>query len=168
METEWMGRYRDLVAALVLHTNINLRHLNTRTPVSDAIELSMQEWQILEYIIEHESDDATMSGILSRLGIPQSSFSIMAKRLCSLGLIDRYHRTGNKKSIILKPNEKGRAIYIKNTDSIRRELFQPFFDSLSGLNNRTIQEFANSINVLNKTLAGSQEKEEKGVLVKAD
>ena len=61
MNTEWMGRYRPLLAALVRHSNITQRSSGTRTMLTDEISLNAQEWQVFEYIIEHMEDDAYMN-----------------------------------------------------------------------------------------------------------
>ena len=113
MNTEWMGRYRPLVAELVRHTNIVQRALGIKSEIGEGISLSVQEWQVFEYIIEHADDDAHMNLISDRLGIPQSSFSKMIKTLCGCGLVDKYQMINNKKNIILRPSERGREIYEK-------------------------------------------------------
>ena len=61
MNTGWMGRYRPLVAALVRHANIVQRTLSVKNETAEGICLNAQEWQVLEYIIEHLNDDAHMN-----------------------------------------------------------------------------------------------------------
>ena len=53
MGTEWMGRYRPLVAEIVRHSNITQRLSAARFPVADGINLNAQEWQVFEYILDH-------------------------------------------------------------------------------------------------------------------
>ena len=166
MNTEWLGRYRKLVAALVQHTNINLREINKKIPAVDGMMLSMQEWQVLEYIIEHEADDAHMIHISSALGIPQSSFSKIARQLYSLGLIERYRTASNKKNVILKPSEKGHAVYDGRSNTMTRAIFQPFFDRLSNMPDQELAEFVDALNVLNETLIASQKKEQEEELIR--
>ena len=55
-ETAWMGRYRQLVATIVLHGNNVSRVMPLRTPMLDGIALNQPEWQILEYLLENEQD----------------------------------------------------------------------------------------------------------------
>ena len=96
MGTEWMGRYRPLVAALVRHSNINQRVSAVYVPVAGDICLRSQEWQVFEYILEHMDDDHHMNMISERLGIPQSTFSKIIKILCGYGLVDKYQTTDNR------------------------------------------------------------------------
>ena len=53
MDSEWMGRYRNLVAALVQHSNIVMKASSEKAEVSRGIFLNPNEWQILEYLVEH-------------------------------------------------------------------------------------------------------------------
>ena len=68
-----MGRYRQLIATIVLHGNNVSRVMPLRTPMLDGIALNQPEWQILEYLLENEQDDECMNRISERLGIPQRS-----------------------------------------------------------------------------------------------
>ena len=54
--TEWMGRYRPLVAALVKHTNVVQRAAGRTVRLSEEVSLSTQEWQVFEYILEKASE----------------------------------------------------------------------------------------------------------------
>ena len=69
MGTEWMGRYRPLVAALVKHTNVVQRAAGRTVRLSEEVSLSTQEWQVFEYILEHQDDDSCMNHISERLGM---------------------------------------------------------------------------------------------------
>ena len=82
MGTEWMGRYRPLVAALVKHTNVVQRAAGRTVRLSDELSLTTQEWQVFEYILEHQDDDSCMYYISELLGIAQSTFSKITKYLC--------------------------------------------------------------------------------------
>lgn len=111
MQTEWMGRYRPLVAALVQHSNITARAASHSNEIGEGVFLNTVSWQVLEYLIEHEDDASCMNHISGALGIPQSSFSKIARQLTDLGLVERYQSTGNRKNIILKSTEKAHRIY---------------------------------------------------------
>ena len=106
-----MGRYRQLIATIVLHGNNVSRVMPLRTPMLDGIALNQPEWQILEYLLENEQDDKCMNRISERLGIPQSSLSKAVKNLCRFGLVERFRQGGNRKNVILHPTEKGRELY---------------------------------------------------------
>lgn len=157
MGSEWMGRYRPLVAALVQHVNIVSRQISKRRPDAEGRSLSMHEWQVLEYIIEHADDDSRMTLVSRRLGIPQSSFSVIAQRLSSLGLVERYREVGNKKNVILKPSEEGIAYYQAKSLASNVPMFQPFFDSLEEFDTETIERFAACLEVFNSSLLRREE-----------
>ena len=150
MNTEWMGRYRPLVAALVRHTNIVQRALSAKKDITDEnICLNAQEWQVLEYIIEHMNDDAHMNLISDRLGIPQSSFSKMVKALCGYGLVEKYQMTNNRKNIILRPSDAGISFYKTHSSSLMESLFSNFFAQLDAFSDEDIQQFTHALDILN-------------------
>ncbi len=149
MNTEWMGRYRPLVAALVRHSNIMQRGLSAKTEIDEGICLNAQEWQVLEYIIEHMSDDAHMNLISDRLGIPQSSFSKMVKVLCAYGLVEKYQMTNNRKNIILRPSEYGVSFYSRHASSLMESTFSNFFAQLDAFSDEDILLFTHAIEMLN-------------------
>ena len=101
-----MGRYRELVAVLVQHSNITARAAAQPQELAEGVRMTSVTWQVLEYLIEHENDDACMIHISDTLGIPQSSFSRIARQLTELGLVARYRTTANRKNVILKLQKK--------------------------------------------------------------
>lgn len=167
MSTEWMGRYRPLVAALVRHSNIVQRTMSTKTDIYGGIRLTAQEWQVFEYIIEHLNDDAHMNLISDRLGIPQSSFSKMVKVLCNYGLIDKYQMTNNRKNIILRPSDYGLEVYAKNSSAVKESTFKDFFSQLDSLSDEDIELFTNAVETLSNNVS-SVFRPENSELVKID
>ena len=158
MGTEWMGRYRPLVAALVRHSNISQRVSAVYVPVAGDICLRSQEWQVFEYILEHMDDDHHMNMISERLGIPQSTFSKIIKILCGYGLVDKYQTTDNRKNILLRPSEKGLKIYRDHSADMERIIFEPFFGALDGMSDEEIRSFTKAVELLNDRLAHGDEK----------
>lgn len=166
MDQNWMGRYRPLVAALVQHTNINMKRMNARMPAAEGVFLSLHEWQVLECILENDSNHP-MIQISSRLAIPQSSFSKIAKNLQELGLIEKYQLTGNKKNVILKATEKGRRIYREQAEKLDREMFSAFFNALEEVDDLSLARFVDALERFNGKLSEQQKKEEdEGQLIK--
>ena len=118
MEVDWMGRYRELVAAIVLHGNVATR---TQSDVIDRGEgtfLTHQQWQILEYIVENRDKVFSMNDISYWLNIPQSTFSKTVKLLCNSDLVEKYQAVNNRKNIILRPTEKGLQLYRSHSAEI--------------------------------------------------
>lgn len=152
MNTEWMGRYRPLVAALVRHANIVQRGTSAKTVIVEGISLSVQEWQVFEYIIEHLNDDAHMNLISNRLGIAQSSFSKIVKELCAYGLVEKYQMTNNKKNIILRPSELGFAVYDEHATYLNEHLFADFFRQFEPFSDEEILRISRAIETLNNQM----------------
>lgn len=148
MDINWMGRYRQLVETLVRHRNAFARVMNNKTENYEGISVSILEWEVLEYIIEHENDDSSMSQLSSRLCIPPSSLFKLSKTLCDYGLVAKYQMVGNKKNVILKPTEKGLDYYIKRAELLNDSIFGKFFDELSEFNDEQLEHITRAIDIL--------------------
>ena len=157
MGSEWMGRYRPLVAALVLHSNIVNRAANERMEIGCGIRLTPQEWQTLEFIVEHDDSFFSMIEIARQLGIPQSSFSRTVKVLHDQTLIAKYQVAGNRKNIILRPTEKGLQIYNNRMEDPIREDFRQFFKELEPLSDEDLQLITKALNHLTLSLPSAKD-----------
>ena len=158
MDMDWMGRYRTLVMALVQHCNIASRGGGIKDRITDDIWLSANEWQVLEYIIEHSEDDAYMNRMTEVLGLPQSSFSRTVSLLISYGLAEKYQTESNRKNVLLRPTEKGILVYKEKYSQLDNELFEDFFKSLDSLDDETIKKFSEALLEWNKTLKADADK----------
>ncbi|MBR3584466.1 MAG: MarR family transcriptional regulator [Oscillospiraceae bacterium] len=160
MELNWMGRYRPLVAALVLHTNILTRGWNNRMDCGDGVFLTPPEWQVLECIVEHEEGYLNMIEIARQIGIPQSSFSRIVKTLRDDGLIVKYQVAGNRKNVILRPSESGRSVYRRMVSNPSRSYFQVFFKELESLSDEDIYIFTKALNKFTLALPTAKDSQE--------
>ena len=158
MDMHWMGRYRKLVMALVQHSNITMRGVGIKDRITDDIWLTANEWQILEYIIEHSEDDAHMNHMLEVLALPQSSFSKTVSLLCSYGLVEKYQTETNRKNVLLKPTEKALAIYKEKSNELDTEMFEDFFKTLDGFDDETLDRFTDALLAFNMVLKADSEK----------
>lgn len=161
-----MGRYRPLVAALVKHTNVVQRAAGRTVRLSDELSLTVQEWQVFEYILEHQNDDSCMNLISERLGIPQSTFSKITKFLCQQGLVDKYQTEVNRKNIILRPSAAGAELYHRQVSTAGQQLFSGFFRDLEGLSDEQLAVFAAALEHLNAALVQGGGASEKPRLIK--
>ena len=150
MELKWMGRYRDLMAALVFHVNMAARAYRSENHIVDDIYLSPQEWQVLEYLIEHDEDKTNMIQISNHLGIPQSSFSKMTKTLCEKGLAQKFQSNFNRKDILLRPTEYGVKSYFDRVERVSRERFAPLFEALEGLSDEDLAAVTQALRCFNR------------------
>lgn len=134
MKLEWMGRYRELIRMVIKYTNLFPRS-NTQFIKNNrsGVCLSAQQWQTLECIIESEDTSANMVFFSKQLGLPKSTFSKNVKLLVAQGLVERYQQVNNKKNIVLKPSEKGRELYARNSAIILNSGWKDAFAVLEGL-----------------------------------
>lgn len=144
-----MGRYRELVRALIYYSNSSNRGMfkKTLSPVN-GIALSKPDYQILEYLCEFENENKIMADIAHDLGIIPSIVTKSTKILVSHGLVERYHIAGNRKNIVLKPTRAGREIYIECYTRDIEKLFIPFFKSLEGLTDEQLKTVEQAIYTL--------------------
>lgn len=147
MKLEWMGRYRELVRALVFYSNSSNHYIGaTRKPLFP-FTLNQCEYQVLEYICEFEDENKIMSDIARETGFMRSSVSKATQRLLSLNLIERFHFSGNKKSIVLKPTEAGKAAYIERYKAIEH-VFQDFFQQMDDFTDDELHKFEKAVHTL--------------------
>lgn len=149
MELKWMGRYRELVRALIYYSNSSNRGMfkNTLNPVN-GIALSKPEYQILEYLCEFENENKIMTDIAHDLGIIPSIVTKSTKNLVANGFAERYHISGNRKNIVLKPTQAGREMYIRCCTKDVEKLFIPFFKALEGFTDEQLKTVENAIYAL--------------------
>ena len=151
MKIEWMGRYRELLKALVLHCNVSARVSSISSDVGNGISLTPYEWQGFECILEHEDENVNMIYMSSGLGVPQSTFSKISKKLCKYGLVERYQAFGNRKNIILKGSEMGRGLYLAHTGQVLEKVFAPLFSGLDSLSDEALKTVTEALNRFNRT-----------------
>lgn len=129
-----MGRYRELIRMLIKWNNLFSRSNSELIHDGRAgVKLSAQQWQTLESIVEFEDTSYNMIYLAKQLGLPKSTFSKHVKALAALGLVERYRRAENRKDIVLKPSEKGLALYKINSEIILNAGWKGAFDSLEAL-----------------------------------
>lgn len=145
MQLEWMGRYRELIRSLVYYGNMSSRHLSSKLPLAPGIELTAQEYQTLEYLIEFEEENGHMNYISERLGIPQSSLSKAIKHLCELGLVERFRIAGNRKNVIPQPTKLGRELYLSFAEHMKNRTHLGFFRLLETVDDEAIARVAEAM-----------------------
>jgi len=156
----WMGRYRALVAALVLHVNVASKGISERSDIGDGIMLNSQEWQALEFVIEHKDSFFSMIEVSRRIGIPQSSFSRIVKTLQANKLIAKYQVAGNRKNIVLRPTDYGIERYRSRVEKSSGSRFQQFFAELDPLSDKDIETFTAALNHLTMTLPSAKDSQD--------
>ena len=168
MESDWMGRYRPLVAALVRHANIVMAATSRKKGIGGGFELNALEWQVFEAIVEHRNETTSMIAISSAVGVPQSTFSKTTKKLCELGLAEKYQAVNNRKNIILRPTERALELYKSNSQRLQRDVFDAFFDKLAGVGDDELNAVIDAIQTLSDAIAPQEKPEEPQLLRKKE
>ena len=152
MDTEWMGRYRGLIASLVRHGNVAIRTQTNKKNIGDNIWLNDQQWQILEYLIENRDKIFNMNDVSYRLNIPQSTFSKTIKLLFEKGLVEKYQAVNNRKNIILRPTEYGLKLYDDFSIKDVEKGFKEFFSALENVSDKDLHAVARAIELLDNNI----------------
>lgn len=150
LKLEWIGRYRDLVRELIFYANFSNR--NPGRKMNEAVEgisLNKYEYQVLEYVLEHEREIRIQADVSRDLGLLPSVVTGAVRTLTHDHLVERFRLPGNKKSIVLRPTEKGREIYtIYHTRDIEG-LFAPFFKALASVPDDQLEKMTEAMHRLN-------------------
>ena len=145
---EWIGRYRSVVAAMIRYANVSQRLLTEHHYSSEHdVTICPQEWQVLEYLLEHPDNTLCMAAIADRLGLVPSTFSKCTQALIGNGLVERFRTPGNRKNVILRSTAKGRQFYHGEVDRFLAATYQPLFDGLSAFTDEQLSAFADTLNV---------------------
>ena len=126
--------------------------------MGDGTMLSSQEFQVLENLVSHEEETRIMLDIARSCGIPQSSMTKATKQLLNYGLIARYRIDGNKKSVVLRPTQKGKAFYNNFRDSEAITIFTDFFQQLEPLSDEQLLLVCTALENFNNKLQGDNER----------
>lgn len=153
MGTEWMGKYRQVVAALVRHGNV-MSQLQWKNISHDAdiLPMTVNEWQVLEYLLEHPESDSNMAKIADALGDAPSTFSKIVSSLVKQGFVQKYMRVGNRKDIILRISNKGREYYDTASQRNVIPVFTNLFVALEPLNEDQLAIVAKGISTLDRAM----------------
>lgn len=149
MKQNWKGRYGDVVAAIVRFNNIAARNSTLQTDYPDyGFRLSAQEWQVLEYLLEHPDSCSPMAHISQDLGIATSTLTKYSAKLVKLGLVEKYKAADNRKNIILRASQMGEQFYNQMVDRFMKANFEGLFKALSCLDEGQLAQLTEGIESL--------------------
>ena len=152
MNDTWMSRYAGVTMALIHHTNVVSRTMSFKIDHGDGILLSHQQTQILDLIIVYGDRNLTITEYARILGLSKSMVSQSAKDLQNKGLVERYRLGDNRKSVILRPTEKGIKVFNNYIASNTSHLFEKFFSKLSELSDEQLKIVEDAIYALDAEL----------------
>ncbi len=121
------------------YNNLFSRRLSEKAFGGYGLSLTAQQWQTLECIIEYEDTNLNMAFFAKQLGLPKSSFSKNVQSLVESGLVERYQHANNRKNVVLKPSEKGLALYRKNSAIILESGWKDVFAIMKDLRDEDLE-----------------------------
>ncbi len=133
MKLEWMGEYRGVVEALIRYCNVYAYVYKREFLKHEGVTYSYAQIQVLEYLLENEEKQESMTAVAERLGITRSNFTKIVHRLEDKGLVDKNYVSGSKKKIAVTVNDKGRKLYDTYSKEILRWHFASMFRELEAI-----------------------------------
>lgn len=169
MKLEWMGNHRTLVEKIIKYGNAYSNTYKLQRSYGTDVMFSASQIQTLEYILEAEDKEEKMSEMAARLGVSRSTFSKNVKNLTEKGLLEKYHLSGNRKDIYVKPSAKGREVYAEYTAFVRELCFDEIFQYADNISATDQDNFIRILDKLADVLVWYGEKEqETRKLIKID
>ncbi|QOS78053.1 winged helix-turn-helix transcriptional regulator [Paenibacillus sp. JNUCC31] len=169
MKLDWMGDHRDLIEKIIKYGNAYSNTYKLQRSYGTDMTFSASQIQTLEYILEAEDQEEKMSEMAARLGVSRSTFSKNVKNLKEKGLLEKYHLSGNRKDIYVKPSDKGREVYANYTEFVRKLCFDDIFKQADQISEANKESFIRIMDLLADVLVWYGEKEqEPRKLIKMD
>ncbi len=160
MKLDWMGNHRALIEKIIKYGNAYSNTYKLQRSYGTDVMFSAAQIQTLEYILEAEDQEEKMSEMASRLGVSRSTFSKNVKNLMEKGLLEKYHLSGNRKDIYVKPSAKGREVYARYTAFVRELCFDEIFKYADTISEADKESFTRIMDVLADALVWYGEKEQ--------
>lgn len=157
MKLEWMGRHRNSIEAIIKMCNAYTAISYMPVISTGELELSPNEIQVLEYLLENEERRDNMSVIAERLQYSKSAFSKLVKQLVSKKLLDRFHEANNSKNVIIRPSEFGRKIYKEYSEAAALR-WKPILDNMDKLSEKDEESMIDVITAFTNLCNGQVEK----------
>ena len=132
MKLEWMGEYRDIVGDFYRSAN-GYSQICKMELFGDKVRFSPYEVQIMEHILEYAEQHKNMKWYAERLGLSQATLSKYVRKLVDKGLLEKYHREGNRKDIILMVSPLGLEEYERYSQQMKAAIFRELFDLLDSM-----------------------------------
>ena len=165
MQLEWMGDYREIVEKLIHYCNVYASVYKKERLSHEGVSFSYSQIQVLEYLLENESNNDNMSVVAARLGIALSTFSKLVTALEAKGLLEKYFLEGNKKNIVVRVSDLGRKVYASYSEEIRSTHFAHMFEAFDGIPREYLPCIAKALAQPMGQKSRSRQKKESPVLI---
>jgi len=163
MEIKWI-KHRKVVAAYYRSANAYAAVCRRQNLSREG--MSPVEVQIMEQIIEHSDENRNMKWYANQLGISTSAFTNHVNGLTRRGLVEKFHTTANRKDIILRLTDRGKAAY-EEYSAVMQEIFAPMFEEMDKISEDDLEHVVKLLNIwADQQLIGT-EKDKEFVLIPA-
>ena len=156
MSVEPNNRYSPLIIAIIKHSNLVSCVMNDTITIKDDVILPVQNWMVVELVVEQREEYNSMVELSRMIGIPPSSFFRIVSHLQKMGLVNKYRVQGNKKNIVLRPTELAINIYEEKMPGLRFGVWADFCKELDFFSDSDLERLINAFNKLNDKLPASQ------------
>lgn len=169
MKLDWMGDHRELIEKIIKYGNAYSNTYKLQRSYGTDMMFSASQIQTLEYILEAEDKEEKMSEMAARLGVSRSTFSKNVKNLTEKGLLEKFHLSGNRKDIYVKPSANGRKVYAQYTEFVRELCFDDIFRYAGTISEADKESFIRIMDLFADVLVWyGENKQEPRKLIKID
>lgn len=155
-----MEKHRSLVEKLIKYGNAYAFCYNKQRSYGTSESFSASQIQTLEYILEAEDSDQTMSEMAARLGVSKATFSKNVKSLVEKELLEKFYCNNNRKNIYVKPTQKGRDTYNQYTQYAYETVFKELFYIADEISAESIEKFEQMLDIFSENLIWVSKKPE--------
>ena len=156
MSSKNENRYTPLVKAIIKHSLIVSTGMNEIIPVGENQHITLQEWLVVETVVEQREEYYSMVELSRMAGLPPSTFFRVVTHLQKAGLVDKYRIQNNKKNIVLRPTELALKMYEERKNTAMREIWGDFFQTLDRFSDEDIETLTTAFTQLTKKLPAAQ------------
>lgn len=149
MKLEWMGAYRGIVGDFYRSAN-GYSQICKMELFGDRVHFSPYEVQIMEHIMEYADQHKNMKWYAEQLGLSQATHSKYVQRLVNKGLLEKYHKAGNRKDIILMVSPLGLEEYTRYSEYAKKIFFSEFFNVLDSMSQEELEKVERLFNILGR------------------
>lgn len=130
MYLDWMGKNRLFLEKMIRYANMYAGIYKKEDFYGTDIQISFEQVQVLEYLLENEQLNQNMAMIASRLGITASNFTRIVNKLAGKGLVEKYYIEGNRKNIVIRVTDLGKEQYQMYSKYIYEVFFSTLFEQI--------------------------------------
>jgi len=150
MESEWMGKYRELVESIIFLCNCASTEFVTPYYYGTDFKITAREAQVIAYLLGDTSGN--MVEVAARLGVTRGAFSNIVNKLESKGCLEKVQRGDNKKNKYPVVTELGKKTYDQYMVYIKMQWFSKIFAMMDKIPEKYISQFSKILKEMGENL----------------